>query len=111
MIGYLINFNAMNWEADAPGLREKIFLHDDQRVRLLEFSDSFREAGWCRSGHTGYVLKGKLSIEFEREETTFESGDGLSYLPEKRTGTGRKPQRVRKQCSFYSRRYKHNPRA
>ena len=63
------------------GLRQKMFSQGDQKIRLLEFSDNFHEAGWCRSGHAGFVLEGKISIRFAEEEITFETGDGLFIPP------------------------------
>ncbi|MEW6607050.1 MAG: cupin domain-containing protein [bacterium] len=81
MAKYLINFKAMDWERPAPGVRHKVFLKHGQRVRLVEFSDDFVESDWCTKGHLGYVLDGRMSIDFNGERVEFNAGDGL-FIPE-----------------------------
>lgn len=81
MVKYLINFKAIDWESPAPGVRHKVFLENGQRIRLVEFSDSFVEVEWCTKGHVGYVLDGRMSIDFDGEWLEFKAGDGL-FIPE-----------------------------
>jgi len=77
MNNYLINFPAMAWENPGPGVRQKVFLKEGQRLRLVEFSEDFVEAGWCEKGHIGYVLEGRIFIEFKKSRVEFKAGDGL----------------------------------
>ncbi len=81
MIDYLIDFKAMAWESTKPGIRQKSFHKDGQRIRLIEFSDGFIEAEWCTKGHIGYVLEGRLFIDFNGAQIEFKAGDGL-FIPE-----------------------------
>lgn len=78
---YLIDFQNMVWESPAPGVRHKSFIKGNQKVRLVEFTEEFREEGWCIRGHVGYVLEGSLSIDFNGEVLNFRAGDGF-FIPE-----------------------------
>ena len=60
----LINFQDIDWEALAPGVQHKAYVEDNQRLRLVEFSDEFVEDSWCTKGHVGYILEGSISIDF-----------------------------------------------
>ena len=79
--GYLINFKNIQWEAPAKGIRFKAYLRDNQKIRLVEFTEEFEEKNWCISGHIGYVLEGKISIDFNSKVVDFKAGDGI-YIPE-----------------------------
>lgn len=65
MHDHLIDFNKMAWEHPAPGIRQKVSVKDGRKVRLVEFADSFVETGWCTKGHIGYVLDGRIMIDFD----------------------------------------------
>jgi hypothetical protein len=78
---YLINFQSMNWENPSSGVRYKVFIRDNQRIRLVEFSEEFAEKDWCTKGHVGYVIDGSVSIDFDGKLVNFKSGDGL-FIPE-----------------------------
>lgn len=81
MHDYLIDFQGIDWENPASGVRRKIFSKDGQRIRLVEFSDSFVEANWCTKGHVGYILDGRIFIDFDGKiEIEFSSGDGIFIL-------------------------------
>jgi len=77
----LIDFQGMDWETLAPGVRHKAYVQDNQRVRLVEFSDKFVEDDWCTKGHAGYILEGSLSIDFDGTLIDFKAGEGL-FIPE-----------------------------
>ncbi len=81
MKSYLVDFKNMDWESPAPGVRHKVYLRDNQRIRLVEFSEEFVEENWCTKGHIGYVLEGSISIDFNGDLIKFNSGDGL-FIPE-----------------------------
>ncbi|MDD5451337.1 MAG: cupin domain-containing protein [Desulfovibrionales bacterium] len=80
MKDYLIDFQNMNWESLAPGVRYKAFIRGNQRIRLVEFSEEFIEKDWCTKGHVGYVLEGGISIDFNGTPINFKAGDGL-FIP------------------------------
>ncbi len=73
----LIDFRRMAWESPAPGIRQKVDVRGKDKIRLVEFSDGFVEAEWCRKGHRGYVVQGSLTLDFNGRETVFREGDGL----------------------------------
>ena len=81
MVEYLIGFKEIAWESPAPGVRQKAFVKDGQRIRLVEFTDSFFEPEWCTRGHIGYILEGRISIDFDGKQIEFKAGDGL-FIPE-----------------------------
>jgi|WetSurMetagenome_2_1015567.scaffolds.fasta_scaffold104034_2 quercetin dioxygenase-like cupin family protein len=65
------------WESPAPGVRNKSFNRNGQRLRLVEFSDTFVEDEWCTKGHIGYVLEGELSIDYNGRSVKYAPGDGI----------------------------------
>ena len=78
---YLIPFNDMEWMQTAPGIRSKAFLMKEWKLRLVEFSDKFVEEDWCKKGHIGYVLEGRLNIDFHGAVIAIKAGDAL-HIPE-----------------------------
>jgi ethanolamine utilization protein EutQ (cupin superfamily) len=78
---YLLDFKNLAWERPAPGLRYKACVRDNQRIRLVEFSEGFFEENWCTNGHIGYVLEGSISIDFNGNVRAFSAGDGI-FIPE-----------------------------
>lgn len=81
MKNYLINFQNINWESPAQGVRYKEYTKGNQRIRLVEFSEEFVEEDWCIKGHIGYILEGKISIDFNGRLLKFRGGDGF-FIPE-----------------------------
>jgi len=71
MTDYKIDFEAMPWVEGAAGARYKVFKHEGKQIRLVEFTKSLRakrsnlDEDWCRKGHIGYLLEGKLEVEFD----------------------------------------------
>lgn len=74
---YLIDFENIDWESPAPGIRFKARVRNNQRMRLVEFSEGFVEKDWCTKGHMGYVLEGSLTIDFNGKRLEFKCGDGI----------------------------------
>jgi quercetin dioxygenase-like cupin family protein len=81
MPDYRIPFASLPWESPVPGVRQKIVLQDNRKLRLVEFSDQLREPDWCRKGHLGYVLEGRLTIDFHGRIVAYQAGDGLCIPP------------------------------
>jgi len=67
----------MPWESPAPGVRHKAYTKKGMRLRLVEFSDVFKEESWCTKGHVGYVLEGELSIDYDGRIVRYLPGDGI----------------------------------
>lgn len=72
-----VDFNNLEWETPSKGVKQKIFLKGNQKVRLLRFYDDFIEEGWCTKGHVGYVTDGEMTIDFNGEMVNYKKGDGL----------------------------------
>lgn len=72
---HIIEFDKMNWEAPGIGIRYKAYINNKQRIRLIEFSEGFEEKDWCTNGHTGCVLDGEFSIDFNGRIERYQKGD------------------------------------
>jgi quercetin dioxygenase-like cupin family protein len=78
---YKIDFRKKPWESPAPGIWQKAYKEGSRMIRLVEFTEEFKENDWCTKGHIGYVLEGRLSIDFDGTVMEFNPGDGL-FIPE-----------------------------
>jgi len=80
MILHRIFFDAIEWMNAGSGVRYKVFLHGNQRLRLVEFSDGFIEEDWCTNGHAGIVLDGSFAIDYSGEVERYCKGD-IIFIP------------------------------
>jgi hypothetical protein len=80
MTDYLLNFKNIDWDIKNDGLREKIIIRGEKRMRLAEFSPEFNEADWCCKGHFGYLIEGSMKIDFDGKVIEYAAGDGF-YIP------------------------------
>ena len=78
--GYLIDFAAIPWKSSEVGVREKQAIRGNHHIRLVEFSEDFVEADWCRKGHIAFVVRGTIEIDFGTRVVTAKAGDGL-FIP------------------------------
>lgn len=78
---YRIDFQRLPWDSPARGVRFKAYEQNGRRLRLAEFTREFVEPDWCTKGHIGYVLEGRMEIDFDGESLTFGPGDGLFIQP------------------------------
>ena len=74
---YLIRFEEIKFEKLQDGLEQKWFSKDNKVIRLLKIGHTFIEANWCTKGHVGYVLCGKMKIDFNGRILEYIQGDGL----------------------------------
>ncbi len=77
---YRIDFESMPWVSPAVGVRFKAFERNTRKLRLVEFSKEFVEPDWCIKGHIGYILEGRMEIDFDGEKEVFGPGDGV-FIP------------------------------
>ncbi|MBN2269363.1 MAG: cupin domain-containing protein [Sedimentisphaerales bacterium] len=77
---YKIDFDAMPWHAPAAGVRFKAYNQAGRKLRLAEFGKEFVEHGWCDKGHIGYILEGRLEIDFSGNTVLFGPGEGI-FIP------------------------------
>jgi quercetin dioxygenase-like cupin family protein len=79
-MGYLVEFDRMQWNEPAKGLRTKVCTNGNQQIRLVEFSEGFIEHDWCRKGHAGYVLDGEFSNDYSGIFERYKKGDTI-FIP------------------------------
>lgn len=77
---YMINFESMEWESPADGVRFKAYEQGSKKLRLVEFFKEFVEPDWCTKGHIGYILEGQMEIDFDEKIELFGPGDGV-FIP------------------------------
>ena len=77
---YRIDFESMEWESPAVGVRFKAYEQNGRKLRLVEFSKEFVEPDWCRNGHIGLILEGQVEIDFNGNKVLFGPGDGI-FIP------------------------------
>jgi hypothetical protein len=81
MENLLIKFRELEWSNLTPGLRKKEIIISDKKLRLVEFSDNFVELDWCCKGHIGYIIEGRITLDFDGRTVHYEKGDGV-FIPE-----------------------------
>jgi quercetin dioxygenase-like cupin family protein len=80
MQNHLIEFKKIDWINAGIGVRFKAFINGNQQLTLLEFSEGFIEPEWCSHGHSGYVLDGEFSVDFNGNIERFVKGD-ICFIP------------------------------
>jgi len=69
----LIDFPRRSWAkvvgGGAAGRVKKQVSSDGQTVRILEVSPRWKELEWCTKAHVGYIISGKLTLEFEGQRS------------------------------------------
>ena len=78
---YRINFESIEWESPADGVRFKAYEQVGRKLRLVEFAKEFIEPDWCTKGHIGYILEGQIEIDFDGKLIIFGPGDGV-FIPD-----------------------------
>ena len=81
MDSYRIDFKDKPWDAPAVGVRSKVHEQSGRKLRLAEFTREFEERHWCTNGHIGYVLEGRMEIDFDDGVIALAEGDGLFIPP------------------------------
>ncbi|MHC4698710.1 MAG: cupin domain-containing protein, partial [Planctomycetota bacterium] len=49
----------------------------NRELRVVEFERDLEHPEWCERGHIGYVLQGKLALEFDGGTLEIGPGDGF----------------------------------
>jgi len=74
-----IDFQSLSWQTPMTGARFKAAVLGDKRLRFVEYTKEMAPH-WCEKGHIGYVLEGRMEIQFDGGTATFNAGDGV-FLP------------------------------
>ncbi len=73
----VVRFESMEWESPADRFRQKVRELQGGRIRLVEYLRGMEHPEWCTKGHAGYVLEGRLILEFDGGPVELAPGDGL----------------------------------
>ena len=73
---YRVIFDEIEWESPAPGVRHKMVVTGDQKLRLVEYRPEMTPH-WCSVGHYGMILEGRLEIAFDGSTQVLNAGDGV----------------------------------
>jgi quercetin dioxygenase-like cupin family protein len=79
MLQYKTEFDKIPWQSPMKGIKHKYFDQNGIRLRLVEYSKDM-PAHWCEKGHLGYLIEGKMEMEFENSKEIYSAGDGI-FLP------------------------------
>jgi mannose-6-phosphate isomerase-like protein (cupin superfamily) len=79
IIQHRVDFKSIPWTSPAKGVREKVYRVGDRQLRLVEYSKTM-QPHLCEKGHFGYVLDGKMEIQFAKEAQAYSAGDGV-FIP------------------------------
>jgi len=77
---YKVDFSNLQWESPMVGVRHKYLDQNGLRLRLVEYSKEM-PLHWCEKGHYGYVIEGRMEIEYENGSVTYNAGDGI-FIPD-----------------------------
>lgn len=79
-IQYKVDFSGLEWKSPMDGVRDKHLDQDGVRLRLVEYSKTM-QAHWCERGHCGYLIAGRMEVEFTGETITYNAGDAI-FIPD-----------------------------
>ena len=80
MSDHKIIFDNIAWENAGTGVRYKAFVHGNQHLRIVEFSEGLIEPDWCIHGHAGTVLDGGFRLDFNGKIEQYSKGDFI-FIP------------------------------
>ncbi len=77
MTQYKVDFDAIEWVSPLNGVRFRPHRADGKQIRVVEYARDFVEPDWCLKGHIGYVLEGRVAIDFNGTVVEYGPGDGI----------------------------------
>lgn len=77
-MSYRIDFGSLPWESPMPGVRHKVVVVGDRRLRLVTYTAAEMPSHWCERGHVGQLLEGELQLEFADQTIVYRPGDGVT---------------------------------
>ena len=79
-IQYKVDFEKLEWKSPMDGVRDKHLDQNGVRLRLVEYSKKM-QAHWCERGHCGYLISGRMEVEFSGTMITYGAGDAI-FIPD-----------------------------
>ncbi len=80
IVQYKAEFDKLQWESPLEGVRHKYLEQNNLRIRLVEYSKEM-PTHWCEKGHYGYLIEGRMEIEYENKKIIYKPGDGI-FIPD-----------------------------
>jgi hypothetical protein len=59
---YKVDFNQIQRDTPATGVRSNVLVINGKKIRLVEFTKEFIGPDWCKKGHIGYIVEGQLEL-------------------------------------------------
>jgi quercetin dioxygenase-like cupin family protein len=76
-VRHRVDFSQLQWQSPMSGVRHKFLDQGGLRLRLVEYSKEM-PPHWCERGHHGYLLEGRIEIEYDSGREVYGEGDGIS---------------------------------
>jgi cupin domain len=79
MASHAVDFPALSWKDEGPGIRTLETHAVDSRWAIVEYGPGSSRDEWCTDGHRGYVIEGAIEYEFEDGSgpLAFHTGQGF----------------------------------
>jgi quercetin dioxygenase-like cupin family protein len=87
-----VAFDAEALEPEAPGIASRAVDVNGVRWAVVDYEPGVLREEWCAEGHSGYVLAGEVTYEFEggdRPPLSVRAGDGFTLPDEGSRHRGR----------------------
>ncbi|MBN2323252.1 MAG: hypothetical protein JXQ30_05920 [Spirochaetes bacterium] len=73
---YKADSDSLEWEPPIEGMWHKCLCENNVRIRLVEYTSKMAPH-WCEKGHYGYLIEGRLEIEYENSRIRYDPGGGI----------------------------------
>ncbi len=74
-----IDFGALAWEDEAPGIRARARELEGSRWAVVEYGPGVRREEWCSDGHRGWVVVGAIEYAFDDGHAPLRAGAGEAF--------------------------------
>lgn len=79
-VQYKAEFDKLHWQSPVAGVRHKVIDQNHIRMRLVEYSNAM-PPHWCQKGHYGYLIEGRMEMEYPEATIVYNPGDGI-FIPD-----------------------------
>jgi quercetin dioxygenase-like cupin family protein len=73
-------YDEIEWLEEAPGVRAKPVELEGARWALVEYAPGAGRPEWCREGHRGHVVSGRIRYEFDDGQPPLTAHAGQGFL-------------------------------
>jgi quercetin dioxygenase-like cupin family protein len=86
----VVDFGDLPLEPEAPGIASHAVDVNGVRWALVEYEPATLREEWCHEGHSGYVVEGEITYEFDDGAPSIHPSAGQAFrLPEGQGHRGR----------------------